>query len=922
MSNPQMTSLRVAGYVVAMPATVTDHPPSPETSHPTAEHARLAQDLARDANWKRWGPYLSERQWGTVREDYSSDGNCWDYFPFEHAHLRAYRWGEDGLLGFTDRQCRLCFGLALWNGQDPILKERLYGLTGPQGNHGEDVKERYWYLDSTPTHSYCKAAYHYPFAAFPYDPIKKENAKRTREDAEFEVEDTGVFVGGEFFDVVAEYAKADANDVLIRLTFTNMAKEGGPQPLHVLPQMWYRNTWVWGCEHEGCTIKPWMWTEATGTDDTPDVIVTDHQTLGRFALFVGKSPDGAQPPVLFTENQSNTKLLYGDERPPRFMKDAFGRFVIDGDDKAVNRSRKGTKAAPHYALSLGPGESATLRLRLRDVSLPEPSGDLLGDDYERVFEERLAEADAFYAHVLPDTLDDQQRTVSRQAYAGLAWSKQFYHYIIQPWLDGDPDTPPPPAQRKEGRNHEWRHFFARDVLSMPDKWEYPWFAAWDTAFHMLPYSRIDPTFAKRQMELFLREWYMHPNGQIPAYEFAFGDVNPPVHAWAVWRLYKMTAPRGKRDRAFLASCFQKLLLNFTWWVNRKDPQGNNVFGGGFLGLDNIGVFDRSQPLPGGGQLTQSDGTAWMAFYSATMLAIAMELADSDAPDARAYADMASKFFEHFVHIADAANHLGGTGLWDNRDGFYYDHLRVNGKTEPIRLRSLVGLMPLIAVETFKRDRIERIPGFRKRLNWFLANRKDLARTITYMVEHDDAVGTTDRLHSHRFLLALPSRTRLEKVLSYLFDEKEFFGPFGIRSMSRHHEAEPYEVQIGREHFAVEYAPGESTTELFGGNSNWRGPVWFPVNFLIMEALQRYHYFYGDTLKVEVPTGSGNWMNLRDASRELSRRLCGLCVPDEAGRTLFYEYFHADTGRGCGASHQTGWTALVTRCIEECVATTG
>ncbi len=887
--------------------------PAPE--HPTAEHRRLAEEAARQGNWKRWGPYLSERQWGTVREDYSPDGACWDHFPFEQSHQRAYRWGEDGLLGWTDRECRLCFAVALWNGQDKVLKERLYGLTGPQGNHGEDVKEHYWYLDATPTHSFNKAAYHYPHAAFPYEKLLKENDRRTRNDPEYELADTGVLEDGRYFDVLAEYAKAGPNDTLIQITVRNDAPDGEPKTLHVLPTLWFRNTWIWGCEHEGCTTKPWLWAEGR----RPRQVRSDHQTLGKFTLHVGKGQRGKVPDLLFTENLTNTGALYGDKSPAPYTKDGIGRCVIDGQKNAVNRAKRGTKAAAHYVLTLKPGQSFTLRLRLREDTLTPMSADeALGPNFEEQFALRAYEADRFYDHVLPDNLVDGQRLVRRQAYAGLQWCKQFYHYIVQPWLDGDPDMPTPPPQRQHGRNNQWRHLFARDLLSMPDKWEYPWFAAWDTAFHMIPYSRIDPDFAKHQMELFLREWYMHPNGQIPAYEFAFGDVNPPVHAWAVWRIYKMTAPRGKRDRAFLASCFQKLLLNFTWWVNRKDPQGNNVFGGGFLGLDNIGVFDRSQPLPGGGHLTQSDGTAWMAFYCATMLAMAIELADCDLPESRAYADMASKFFEHYVHIADAANHLGGTGLWHEEDGFYYDHLKVNGKSEPIRLKSLVGLMPLIAVETFKRERIDRIPGFRKRLDWFLANRKDLARTITYMVDDERADAPSQRVHSDRFLLALPSRARLEKVLMHLFDEDEFFGPYGIRSLSKKYAEDPFEVQIGDEHFVVEYTPGESTTELFGGNSNWRGPVWFPVNYLIMESLQRYHYFYGDSVKVEVPTYSGNFVNLTEASREIARRLNKLCVPDGAGRTLFYEYFHADSGRGCGASHQTGWTALVTRCIEEAV----
>ena len=885
--------------------------PKPNPDADTAEHRRLSEDAQREKNWKRWGPYLAERQWGTVREDYSESGSCWDYFPHDHARSRAYRWGEDGLLGFTDRECRLCFALALWNGNDNILKERLYGLTGPEGNHGEDVKEHYWYLDSTPTHSYAKAAYRYPQAAFPYDQIVEETRKRDKTHLEYELEDTGVLDENRFFDVQAEYAKADFDDLLIRITVTNRGPDAAP--IHVLPTLWFRNTWVWGCEHEGCTMRP----DLRIDPDRDASVRAEHETLGNYLWTAGAHPDtGASPDLVFTENHTNHEKVFGEKNRSKWHKDAFHRYVILGETDAVNPKRYGTKAAAVYALSLEPGESKTLRLRL--VERPEAgevdaAASVQPAAFDAVFDQRIQEADDFYGVVIPDSVTDDQQTTSRQAYAGLLWTKQFYHYIIDAWLNGDPDMRTPPAKRQSGRNHDWPHLFARDILSMPDKWEYPWFAAWDTAFHMLPFCRIDPEFAKRQLDKFLREWYMHPNGQIPAYEFAFGDVNPPVHAWAVWRVYKLTAPRGQRDRLFLASCFQKLLLNFTWWVNRKDPNGDHLFAGGFLGLDNIGVFDRSQPLPGGRQLIQSDATAWMGFYCNTMLSIALELADDDnSPHSMAYADMASKFFEHFVAIADASNRMGGSGLWHEEDGIYYDQLKSNDLTEPIRIRSLVGLMPLIAVETFKQERIDRLPGFKRRMEWFLKYRTDLAERIAFMA-NDHAEETT---RSDLLLLAMPSRDRLKRVLGYLLDENEFLSPHGIRSISKYHEKHPYVLDLDGKKHKVAYTPGESDTLMFGGNSNWRGPVWFPINYLILEALQRYHRFYGDGFTVECPTGSGNFLTLDQVAQEIERRLATLCEPDDEGRVLFYEYFHGDTGRGLGASHQTGWTALVARCIED------
>ncbi len=879
-----------------------------------AETRRLQEDAQRLRNWKRWGPYLSERQWGTVREDYSPDGTCWDYLPHDQARLRAYRWGEDGILGVTDRQCRLCFSLALWNEADPILKERLFGLTNTEGNHGEDVKEQYFYLDATPTYSYMRGLYKYPQRAFPYDRLLEENRRRGRDESEFELLDTGVFDGDRYFDVFAEYAKASDNDLLIRITVHNRGPE--PAVLHLLPTLWFRNTWIWGCRHEGCTLKPRM----EKVDES--TVLADHETLGKFVLCAGPDPAGRQPKLLFTENETNTQKLYGVEQYTPYTKDGLGEYVVVGRETAISDKGPGTKVAPHYRLSLGAGASVEVRLRLHAED--EQPRNPVGGDFEAVFAQRIAEADEFYHGAISPDRPPEARSVERQAYAGLLWSKQFYHYIVEDWLRGDPSMPSPPAEREGTRNVEWPHLFNRDVVSVPDKWEYPWYASWDLAFHMIPFAKIDPEFAKQQLILFLREWYMHPNGQIPAYEFALSDVNPPVHAWACWRVYKMTGPRGGRDRAFLASAFQKLLLNFTWWVNRKDPRGRNVFAGGFLGLDNIGLFDRSKPLPGGGELAQADGTAWMAFYCGTMLSIALELAQED----RVYEDMASKFFEHYVAISSAMNTLGGTGLWDEEDGFYYDQLQSGRNAMPLKVRSLVGLLPLITGEVIDQKTIEPLAGFRKRMQWFLDNRRDLSRFISYME------CTCQRDPHARYLLAIPSRKRLERVLGRMLDEREFLSPFGIRSLSRIYEEDPVSFRIDGKRYSVRYTPGESTTGLFGGNSNWRGPIWFPINYLLIEALQRYHHYYGATFQVEFPTGSGRKMTLGKIAYELAGRLSRLFLSDETGHRpahgpetrfttdahwrdliLFHEFFHPETGQGLGASHQTGWTSLVTRCIE-------
>ncbi|HTB81262.1 MAG TPA: hypothetical protein VK717_10290 [Opitutaceae bacterium] len=888
-----------------------------------AERARLAEDAKREKNWKRWGPYLAERQWGTVREDYSPDGECWTYFTHEDARSRAYRWGEDGLLGFSDRECRLCFAFALWNERDPFLKERLFGLTGPEGNHGEDVKESYFYLEATPTHSYARALYKYPQAAFPYEQLRAENRRRGRDEPEYELLDTHVFDGDRYFDVFAEYAKAGPDDILIKLTVANRGPE--PARLHLLPTLWFRNSWSWGCRHEGCEVKPRLRQVADGC------VECTHATLEKFFWEIDTGPDGPVP-LLFTENETNVQKLFGTANASPFVKDAFHEYVVGGRREAVNAKQVGTKVAAHRVMELAPGQEIVWRLRLRseaerpDSSIGSGPAEAFGKNFDDVFAVRRREADEFYERLVAGDCDDHEHLVARQAYAGLLWSKQFYHYVVQDWLKGDPGQPKPPPERKKGRNSDWPHFFARDVISMPDKWEYPWFAAWDTAFHMIPFARLDAQFAKEQLNLLLREWYMHPNGQMPAYEWNFSDVNPPVHAWACWRVYKMTGRRGGRDLTFLARTFQKLLLNFTWWVNRKDPTGRHLFSGGFLGLDNIGVFDRSKPLPTGGVLEQADGTAWMAFYCGTMLSMALELAAHDP----AYEDIASKFFEHFVAIADAMNNLGGSGLWNEEDGFYYDQLFTDGHAKPLRLRSAVGIIPLFAVELIDEKRMTQLPGFAKRTRWFLQHRKDLAAQISYLEKGQSADG--------HFLLAIPSRERLTRVLRYVFDEAEFLSPYGVRSLSRAYGDRPFVLSTGNVEYRVRYVPGDSDSGLFGGNSNWRGPVWFPLNYLLIESLERYHHFYGDGLTMEFPTGSGQQMTLAQIARELTRRLVSLFIPDGGGRrpsqgleprfvndphwhdlVLFHEYFHGDTGQGLGASHQTGWTALVARLLENCGA---
>jgi len=868
-----------------------------------AERRRLHEATRHEQHWRRWGPYLSERAWGTVREDYSPDGAAWNYFPFDISHLKAYRWGEDGISGICDNHQRLCFALALWNGRDPILKERLFGLSGDQGNHGEDVKELYYYLDSTPTHSYMKCLYKYPQAEFPYQDLIRVNAARARNEPEYELLDTGVFNENRYFDIFTEYAKADANDILIRITVVNRGPE--PAPLHLLPTLWFRNTWSWtpGARRPLLAL----------TEDA--MIDVSHQALGSYRLMLQ-----GRPQVLFTENDSNAQALWGDQNPHQFVKDAFHRYVIRGDQEAVNPAQRGTKACAWYRFDLAPGQTEVVYLRLEQTS--EPS--TLVNDIDGLFAERIAEADEFYSFA-PDHLSPDGRQVQRQAFAGLLWSKQFYHYVVETWLKGDPAQPTPPDTRLKGRNAQWVQLFNEDVISMPDKWEYPWYAAWDLAFHTIPLSLVDPDSAKSQLKLFLREWYMHPNGQIPAYEWSLGDVNPPVHAWACWRVFQIDRKLQHRaDYAFLESVFHKLLLNFTWWVNRKDAEGNNIFEGGFLGLDNIGLFDRSKPLPMGGYIEQSDGTSWMAMYCLNMLKIALELASKVDP---IYEDVASKFLEHFLYIAAAMNGLGDGGLWDEADGFFYDRLRLpDGSSLPMRVRSMVGLIPLFAVDTIEPQVIECLPGFRRRMEWFLRHRHDLCGNIASL--------SREGMQSRR-LMSLLVRSRLVRVLQRLLDETEFLSPHGVRAVSKYHQANPFVLQFDHQEYRVDYEPAESNTFTFGGNSNWRGPVWFPVNFLLIESLQKYSYYFGDDLMVEFPTGSGRKMNLGDVAAELSRRLSRIFLRDASGRRavfggaeklqtdphfrdhlLFYEYFHADNGAGLGASHQTGWTALVAKLLQQ------
>ncbi|MEH2181607.1 MGH1-like glycoside hydrolase domain-containing protein [Nostoc sp.] len=878
----------------------------------TQEEARLAADRERTAYWKRWGSYLSERQWGTVREDYSADGNAWEFFPHDHARSRAYRWGEDGIAGISDNHQRLCFAIALWNGEDAILKERLFGLTGNQGNHGEDVKEYYFYLDNTPTHSYMKYLYKYPQAAFPYNQLVEENRRRDRLAPEFELINTGIFDQDRYFDVFVEYAKASPDDILIQITAINRGPEA--KTLHLLPTLWFRNTWSWTDNQQE---KPWLKISQSNSDLS--TIEAYHPCLETRWLYCNGTPE-----LLFTENETNNQRLFGVNNASAYVKDGINNYVVNGQKTAVNPNRIGTKFAARYQLEIGAGETKTVQLRLSDTqNLIAP----FGSEFDTIWQQRQREADEFYQRICPLPMLEDRQNVQRQAFAGMLWSKQFYYYVAEQWLKGDPAGPPPPASRLGGRNHEWFHVFNDDILSMPDKWEYPWFAAWDLAFHVIPLSMIDPDFAKLQLSRLTREWYMHPNGQLPAYEWAFGDVNPPVHAWATWQVYQIEQKiYGRADKKFLESIFQKLLLNFTWWVNRKDFEGKNIFQGGFLGMDNIGVFDRSVQLPTGGYLQQADGTSWMAMYSLNMLTIALELAKENST----YEDIASKFFEHFLYIADAMNGVGDAeiALWDESDGFYYDALHSpNGNQFPMKVRSLVGLIPLCAVSILEPETLERLPGFKQRTQWFLKNRPDLTRNIACMQKQ--GVG-------ERRLLAIVYADKLRRILEKMLDATEFFGAYGIRSVSKVHASAPYVLTVDNQEYRVDYEPAESTTGMFGGNSNWRGPIWFPINYLLLESLQKFYHYFGDDFKVECPTGSGQMMTLEEVSIELAQRLIQIFLADSSGRRPFYggiekfqtdpnwhdlilfnEYFHGDNGAGIGASHQTGWTGLIAKLIQQC-----
>ena len=865
------------------------------------EDSRLRADGVGVASWKYWGPYLSERQWGTVREDYSPYGSAWEYFPHDHARSRAYRWGEDGIGGFGDAEQRLCLAIALWNERDPILKERLFGLTNAEGNHGEDVKELYYYLDATPCHTYLRMLYKYPQAAFPYQNLLEENRRRGIGAPEYELIDTGVFDEERYFDVFIEYAQVEPGEILLRVTTHNR----GPimAPLHLLPTLWFRNSWSW--THDAA--RPLLTLGALARIDA------HHESLGDLHLYAD-----AQPTILFCDNESNLPRLFSAPASTPYPKDGINDFIVRGDAGTVNPAMRGTKAAACYRFDVPAAGSVQIRLRLSRESLARPFA-----DFDDLFATRRQEADEFYAQLQHDVVGDDARLVQRQAFAGMIWSKQHYYLDVPLWLRGDPTQPPAPVERLRGRNSEWPHLNNADILSMPDKWEYPWYAAWDLAFHCLPLALIDPEFAKQQLVLLTREWYMHPNGQMAAYEWAFGDVNPPVHAWATWRVYQIDRKHnsGRGDLAFLERVFHKLMLNFTWWVNRKDAEGRNVFQGGFLGLDNIGVFDRSAQLPTGGHIDQSDGTSWMAMYSLNLMRIALELAQHN----HVYEDIATKFFEHFLHIAEAMGAMGGVRveLWDQEDEFFYDVLHLpEGDQIKLKVRSMVGLIPLFAVETLEPELLDQLPEFKRRLEWFLAYRPDLAALVSHW---------NDKGRGNRRLLSLLRGHRMKCLLRRMLDESEFLSDYGVRALSRVHEQRPYVFRVEGNDLTVRYQPAESDSGLFGGNSNWRGPIWFPVNYLLIESLQKFHHYYGDDFKIECPVGTGQLLSLEEVAAELSARLTRLFLRSPTGERpvfgtkqllqhnphfrdylLFYEYFHGNTGRGVGASHQTGWTGLVAK----------
>jgi hypothetical protein len=863
-----------------------------------AEQSRL-----KDASWKKWGPYVSDRQWGTVREDYSANGDAWNYITHDMARSKAYRWGEEGIAGICDRQQNLCFGIALWNKKDPIIKERYFGLSNPEGNHGEDVKELYYYLDSTPTHSYMKTLYKYPQNEFPYKWLVDENKRRTRNDPEFELIDTGIFDKDEYFDVFTEYAKNAQDDILIKITIHNRSDHEAS--LNVMPTLWFRNTWSWGYDD----YKPNIAANGNG------VTGIFHKDLGQLWLHAEGNPQ-----VLFCDNETNNNRLYNFDNGLKYHKDGINDYIVHGAN-TVNPKKTGTKAAVNYDINIAAKLRVTLRLRL------SPDANYSFEDFDGIFDVRLTEADQFYHDIYSNKNDADRCMIQRQAFAGMLWNKQFYYSDIRQWLNGDPGQPLPPQQRETARNSKWKHLNTKDIISMPDKWEYPWFAAWDLAFHCLPLASVDMAFAKNQLVLLTRDWYMHPNGELPAYEWDFGDVNPPVHAMAVWNVYKTdkTANDGKGDTYFLERLFHKLMLNFTWWVNRKDALGNNIFEGGFLGMDNIGVFDRNTQLPSGQHLEQADGTSWMAMYSLNLLRIATELAETD----KAYEDIASKFFEHFIYIVDAMSNLGenNEGLWDDEDGFFYDQIRFpDDGSVKMRVRSIVGLIPLFATEVLDEDDIADSPIFRDRMKWFAEKRPDLASLVSRWNEKSS---------NGKHLISLLRGYRMKSLLRYMLDEKEFLSEFGIRSLSKYHQEHPFKIAVNGADFGITYTPAESDSGLFGGNSNWRGPIWMPINYLIIDSLHRFHQYYGDGFKVECPTGSGNFMNLGEVASELYKRVSKLFLRDDKGNRplfgnnqkmqtdphfkdyiLFYEFFDGDNGRGAGASHQTGWTGLIANCLDK------
>ena len=874
----------------------------------TAEGARLLLIQQKKGHWNRWGPFLSERAWGTVREDYSANGDAWSYFPHDHARSRAYRWNEDGIAGICDRHQYLCFALALWNGRDPFLKERMFGLTGPEGNHGEDAKEYYFYLDNTPSHAYMKYLYKYPQAEYPYGRLVEENRRRSKAEMEYELVDTGIFDDGRYFDVMVEYAKVEPEDLLIRISVSNRGPEAAL--IHVLPTLWFRNSWRWGRDDRRPSITSTLAEQKKlGRVST---LVAQHWQLGEYGLYCA-GPDE----LLFTENETDTERLYRTPSPTPYTKDAFHAYVVEGKPEAVNTAATGTKAAAHYTRNLDPGETATIDLRLAAVL----EGHLLTAplaDFDSLLEKRRREADEFYNVVLPAKLSADARLVARQAFAGLLWSKQYYHYVVTDWLEGDPLQPPPPPERWGGRNREWTHLFTRDVISMPDKWEFPWFASWDLGFHCGTLAYIDPHFAKEQILQMLREWYMHPNGQIPAYEWDFKGVNPPVLLLTANVVFEIERQHtGVADYAFIERVFQKMLLNFTWWVNRKDALGKNVFQGGFLGMDNIGVFDRDQ-LPPGYLLGQADGTSWMAAFAKSMMTTALLLAERNPT----YEDVASKFWEHYIYIANSMNSLRDRkkSLWDEEDGFFYDQL-ISGQHEPvpIRARTMVGFVPLFGAQSVPADTFGRYPDFQRRRQWFIEHRPDLVESVGAMVEPGP---------SKYLILGLVRTDQLRRMLAHMLDENEFFSPYGVRAVSRYHKDHPVILNLDGQEYRLDYEPGESTTNIYGGNSNWRGPIWMPMNVLIVVALKQYHLYYGDSFQVECPTGSGKMKNLEQVAEEIEQRLASIFLYKENRRPVFgscelfnrdphwrdlvpfHEYFHGDTGRGCGASHQTGWTGLI------------